>query len=237
MKRLSIPIVMVSMFVGLIACAVIQHTGGCAASGTGLGAPTTQQADAFVATAQQDLAQSQQVLTQLQAAAATQPSNAEITKQIASVQTAITKYGQPAVTSAQAIDQAVYHGDVSGLSSLVAGAVPAPYGLLAALGITIGYGIYQRVKSGNLQTAHAQVSTALDAATGALQQYAQTVHAVVPDAQVAQISQLVDSTTRAAVAAAGVVHIPDASALTQAIAQPLLQGAYTLGLSTNGASK
>lgn len=274
-SRLTMPVVLVSVFAGLCLSAFLQGNSGCQS----FQAPTTQQADALVAEARADVAKVDEALTTLKAAAASQPTAATLQQELAAAKaaaasqpanadlkaqvdvlnqqlaatnalnkqiatlTTVMAGAQKGVTIATGVDQAVYHGDPSAVSGLVATGVSmvpggAPYAPLAALAVTLGWGLLQNRKAAASQSAHADTTAALDATTAALQQYAQAVHSIAPDAIVHSVSATVDSATRAAVASAGVVHVPDAAPVAAAVAtlQPAVAGTYPLPLSPTNAA-
>lgn len=196
----------------------------------------------------------QQLQTQLaaaQAVAATQPSDAGVAAQVVNLQTAIVATNalnqsiatlaalqpkiQQGVNIAAGVEQAVYHGNPTGLVNAAAPLIPAPYNILIPLGLSLAWGAVQRKNATTAQQNHDATSAELDASNAALQQFAQATHAIAPDAIIAQITNSVDSDTRAAVAAAGVVHVADtpapaAAAAATLLAAPNVQGTYALPL-------
>lgn len=223
MKLRSTVSILVGLMLGFLFWPAVAAHLGCSSL------PNQQQADALVQTSQASLSAAQDQLSQMKAQAATQPSNADLKKTIDGLSSVIASKLQPAVTTAQAIDNAVYHNDTSGLVSAGAAINPtwgAVAGLVAAFGISLAKNYIQ---AGQIKTA----TVAVAAGQQALGQYAQTVHAVAPDAVVSQVNNLVDSTTRAAVASVGVVHVPDDKPAAVPISQPGLTPVYGINFGTN----
>lgn len=211
MKQRIIPS-LILIICGAVAMATLERQYGCA----GILHPTTQQtqtADQLVATAQAQLDTAQEMLRQLQKSASTQPANPQLAAEIVKLQTRVIPQVQKGVDYAVAGDQLVYHDNPNPAIGAIS-AIAGPYGPLIGVGLAVAWGFWQKTKRDQQNVATSQALAdnqgLIDQGQAALQQYAQAVHAVAPDAVVHQVNQLVDSSTRAAVADAGVIHVPDA---------------------------